>query len=92
MNLIQKAINDAGGVTAFTKQLNSHIARPVTYQAVRKWAAQGKLPRTEWTGESHYANAIEIVSIASGSPIARDELLRSCHPHAEQIEQVAQQS
>jgi len=31
----------------------------VTYQAVRKWEAAGRLPRTEWTGETHYASAIE---------------------------------
>jgi Putative antitoxin of bacterial toxin-antitoxin system, YdaS/YdaT len=32
----------------------------VTYQAVRKWEAQGGcLPRTDWTGETHYADTIE---------------------------------
>ncbi|MTI13804.1 YdaS family helix-turn-helix protein [Sansalvadorimonas verongulae] len=31
----------------------------VTYQAVRKWKAKGRLPRTEWTGETNYALRIE---------------------------------
>lgn len=34
----------------------------VTYQAVRKWETAGRLPRTEWTGETHHANAIEHVT------------------------------
>ena len=31
----------------------------VTYQAIRKWEAKGRLPRTEWTGETDYASLIE---------------------------------
>jgi len=31
----------------------------VTYQAVQKWIKNGKLPRTEWTGETKYAKIIE---------------------------------
>jgi hypothetical protein len=72
MNLIEKAIAHAGGVTAFTKALNDLIERPVTYQAVKKWAAKGRLPRTEWTGESHYASAIE--KLTSGE-VPRERLL-----------------
>ncbi|MGE0329709.1 MAG: hypothetical protein AB7P37_03340 [Ramlibacter sp.] len=30
----------------------------VSREAVRKWCAQGHLPRTEWTGESNYAERI----------------------------------
>ncbi|WP_225031783.1 helix-turn-helix domain-containing protein [Paraburkholderia sp. XV] len=72
MNLIEQAIQHAGGVTAFTKALNELIERPVTYQAVKKWAARGRLPRTEWTGESHYASAIERVT---GGQVSRESLL-----------------
>jgi hypothetical protein len=28
-------------------------------KAVRKWKAAGRLPRTEWTGETRYAERIE---------------------------------
>lgn len=74
MNLIEQAIKHAGGVTAFTKALNELIERPVTYQAVKKWAAKGRLPRTEWTGESHYAAAIERVT---GGEVKRENLLQT---------------
>jgi hypothetical protein len=74
MNLIEIAIGDAGGLTAFTKKLNERIQKPVTYQAVRKWIARGRLPRTEWTGETQYAAAIE--SLTEGR-VSRDQLLES---------------
>lgn len=62
MNLIETAIADAGGLSAFTSKLNQYLPKPITYQAVRKWAAQGRLPRTDWTGETDYAGAIERVT------------------------------
>jgi hypothetical protein len=31
----------------------------VTHQAVRKWEVGGRMPRTEWTGETHYSETIE---------------------------------
>lgn len=31
----------------------------VSYQAVRKWEAAFRLPRTEWTGETNYSTTIE---------------------------------
>jgi hypothetical protein len=34
----------------------------VSYQAIRKWEAAGRLPRTEWTGETAYAKKIEAAS------------------------------
>jgi len=74
MNLIEQAIKHAGGVTAFTKALNALIDRPVTYQAVKKWAVKGRLPRTEWTGESNYAAAIERLT---GGQVPREKLLHT---------------
>ena len=44
----------------------------VTYQAVRKWEAAGRLPRTEWTGETGYAD--RIVEMAGGA-VTREQLL-----------------
>ena len=52
MNLISKAIQHAGGVTRLAQACN------VTYQAVRRWEAAGRLPRKELTGETQYARAI----------------------------------
>ncbi|WP_334034729.1 hypothetical protein [Burkholderia cepacia] len=73
MNLIETAVAYAGGLTQFTKALNERIARPLTYQAIKKWMARGRLPRTEWTGETHYAEAIENLT---GGRVLRVELLR----------------
>lgn len=33
----------------------------VSVQAVTKWKAKGRLPRTEWTGETDYASKIELL-------------------------------
>lgn len=72
MNPIQRAIDLAGGPVALTRELNKRIGKPVTYQAVLKWARQGRLPRTEWTGETRYAKAI---AAALGNRIKARELL-----------------
>ena len=44
----------------------------VTYQAVRKWESRGRLPRTDWTGETSYASKIEE---ATKGVITREQLL-----------------
>ncbi|QVN18943.1 hypothetical protein [Burkholderia pyrrocinia] len=73
MNPIESAVAHVGSITAFTKALNERIERPVTYQAVRKWIAKGRLPRTEWTGETEYSQAIEAIT---GGAVSRSILLR----------------
>jgi len=37
-----------------------------THQAIRKWQRAGRLPRTEWTGETNYAEKIS--SLCGGQP------------------------
>lgn len=44
----------------------------VTYQAVKKWEAKGRMPRTEWTGETNYASVIEH---ATNGQVTREMLL-----------------
>jgi hypothetical protein len=44
----------------------------VSHQAVRKWQKAGRMPRTEWTGETAYSTAIEQ---ALAGAITRAELL-----------------
>lgn len=34
----------------------------VSYQALRKWQRAGRMPRTEWTGETQYASTIERIT------------------------------
>jgi hypothetical protein len=51
-NLLTQAIALAG-LGRLAKELG------VSYQAIRKWEKAGRLPRTEWTGETDYASVIE---------------------------------
>jgi hypothetical protein len=51
-NLITQAIQIAG-------LGNLAIDCGVTYQALRKWERAQRLPRTDWTGETDYASAID---------------------------------
>lgn len=44
----------------------------VSFVSVHKWIKRGRLPRTEWTGETHYAEKIEA---ATGGAITKAELL-----------------
>lgn len=53
-----------------TRQIAS--ACGVTVQAVTKWKARKRLPRTEWTGETNYAGQIEALT---ESHVTREQLL-----------------
>lgn len=64
-NPISKAVGIAGLVKIAT-------ACGVTYQAVRKWERARRLPRTEWTGETRHAAAIEA---ATNGAVTKAELL-----------------
>lgn len=44
----------------------------VSYQAIRKWEKVGRLPRTEWTGETNYGTVIEKLT---GGKVTRAALL-----------------
>ena len=52
-NILKLAIRDAGGTQIVA------TAAGVTRQGVDRWMHRGYLPRTEWTGETNYAEAIE---------------------------------
>lgn len=72
MTDLLRCVQLAGGPVALTRELNKRLPRPVTYQAVLKWVRAGRLPRTEWTGETAYAQAL---SDAVGGQITREQLL-----------------
>ena len=71
-NALELAIVEAGGQVAVTK------ACGVSPQAVNRWVANGRLPRTEYSGETQYA---QIISDLAGGFCA-DDLLRSLKPSA----------
>ena len=64
-NLISKAIEIVG----ICRLAN---ACGVRYQSIYKWEAKGRLPRTDWTGETDYASCIER---ATKGAVTRDQLL-----------------
>lgn len=47
-------------------------AAGVSHQAVRKWQVTGRLPRTEWTGETSYCT--KLVALSEDT-ISREALL-----------------
>ena len=49
----------------------------VTHGSVHQWRKRGCLPRTEWTGETHYAEKIEA---ATNGAITKAELLSYVPP------------
>jgi hypothetical protein len=71
-NPLQKAI-DILGPYKIAKLVN--LRGPSIY----KWRESGRLPRTEWTGETNYADTIAKACSERGDidpPITRDQLLQ----------------
>ena len=48
----------------------------LSYQAVQKWQKAGRMPRTEWTGETQYSEQIEVVT---GGQVTKATLLGRWH-------------
>ena len=74
MKVLKKAIDDAGGVFAVS------IACEKTPRAVYKWLASGCLPRTEYTGETCYAEKIAELAKTNGKPFKAKRLLADIAP------------
>lgn len=70
-NLISQAI-EIVGLAKLARFLG------VTYQAIRKWEAKGRLPRTEWTGETDYASLIEQATEGKVSKVALLSISQTC--------------
>lgn len=67
MNHIKKAFSSIdGGIPAIAQ------ACGVSVRAAYKWAAKGRLPRTDYTNETHYAKTIAKLP---GAKCSEDELL-----------------
>lgn len=71
MNPVQQAISAAGGRTKASALLG------ISYVAIRKMAEKGVLPRTDYTGETNYA---EILASNSNGTITREWLLDVANP------------
>lgn len=74
MTPLKKTIDDAGGVPAVA------LACGKTPRAVYKWLSADCLPRTEYTGETRYAERIAALAGANGKPFEPAWLLAEAHP------------
>lgn len=63
---LDRAIEAVGSMSALARGLG------LSPKAVRKWKLAGRLPRTEYTGETDYSGRIEQMA---GGVVRRDELL-----------------
>ncbi|WP_367599242.1 hypothetical protein [Pseudomonas fulva] len=74
MQALKKAVDDAGGVAAVA------LACGKSRRAVYKWLTAGCLPRTEYTGETSYAEKIAALAKANGKPFKARRLLEQVAP------------
>lgn len=63
---LQKAFHLCGGPYGMSRICG------VTNTSVHRWKKKGCLPRTEWTGETHYA---ELIEAATNGAVTKEELL-----------------
>ncbi|PBP76155.1 hypothetical protein CCL15_02035 [Pseudomonas syringae] len=75
MSPLKKSIDDAGGVPLVA------LACGKTPRAVYKWLTAECLPRTEYTGETCYAERISALAAARGKPFEAAWLLAEAHPN-----------
>lgn len=64
-NFLANVIRDIGG-----RKKVAELCK-VSYQAVRKWELKGRFPRTDYTGESKYA---EILALNSQGKYTKNDL------------------
>ena len=48
----------------------------VSIRAVYKWCEKGVLPRTDFTGETRYAEIISELSLSTDSSVTKEQLLQ----------------
>lgn len=73
MTPLEKAVHEVGGVPACARICS--ISAP----AVRKWRQRGRLPRTEYTGETQHAKRM---AAASDGAFTAEWLLENAGPAA----------
>lgn len=68
---IDKAREILGSFAAIGEVCGGPSGKPLTGKAVEKWRKRGRLPRTEYTGETQYS---ELIEAATGGRVLRSEL------------------
>ncbi len=80
MRPLKKSIDDAGGVPAVATACGK------TPRAIYKWLVADALPRTEYTGETQYAERIAELAATKGKPFKAAWLLAEAHPKKAVVE------
>lgn len=75
MSELKNAINKAGGPAAAAKACGKSV------RAIYKWLAAEALPRTEYTGETCYAELIASLAAARGNEVDAAQLRASASPN-----------
>jgi len=68
------AFEAVGGIGAAAKVCDR------SYQALNKWRLASCLPRTDYTGETHYAELLSIAAARKGNPFDSAWLLNASAP------------
>lgn len=68
--ILRKAAHEVGGINKLANTCGVRVS------AAWRWVQRGHLPRTEWTGETRYA---ELIEAATKGAVTKAELL-SCPP------------
>lgn len=71
MTTLKTVIGDCGGPTKVAPLLG------ISVRGLYKWLATGSLPRTEYSGETNYA---EVLAAASGGKWSAEEIREKCRP------------
>ncbi len=69
------AFEAVGGIGAAAKVCNR------SYQALNKWRQAGCLPRTDYTGETNYAELLATAATEKGNSFQASWLLSASAPH-----------
>ena len=76
MSTLKAAIDAAGGPAAAARICGK------SPRAIYKWLTAGVLPRTEYTGETNYAEQLAAAAEKRGEPFDAAELKESAKPSA----------
>lgn len=74
MSTLKTAIDKAGGPASAAKVCG------VSARAVYKWLSNESLPRTDYTGETDYAERLAAAARERGAPFEAAWLLAECAP------------
>lgn len=71
MHTLKDAIEAAGGVSSVASGIH------ITERAIYKWLTKGRLPRSEYTGESLYSQ--KIAELSKGK-FTKEQILKAGNP------------